>query len=342
MKKNMYLCTFLITIHGWRMCNKTKNHRIQILRAFAIIAVVMIHTSPPAAGQVIFRPFINFGVATFLFLSGYLTKIDNNDWMGFYKKRIIRVFIPYVIWTTIYCILRKYWTPQEFLYRFLTAKAAAPLYYIFVYFQFVLLTPFLGKLAKSRFQWVGWLIAPIAVLVFKYYWLITGTKVPHLMSLFWDVSCLGWFIYYYLGLMLGNGIIKKNFVFTKLFYLYAVSIVINMVESYWWLKMGETNCGTQLKLSSFVTSTIFVLIAYTYIRSDKYSIDNSFVRMIGDYSFGIYLCHIMFMMFLSHVPYYKDLPFLINSSIVLLVSLGFVYIGHRVLGPKFSRWLGLV
>lgn len=61
------------------MQNRIKNHRIQILRAFAIIAVVMIHTSPPAAGQVIFRPFINFGVATFLFLSGYLTKIDNND-----------------------------------------------------------------------------------------------------------------------------------------------------------------------------------------------------------------------------------------------------------------------
>ena len=58
----------------------TRNNMIQVFRALSIIAVVMIHTTPPGEWQVIFRPFLNFAVATFLFLSGYLTKIENDDW----------------------------------------------------------------------------------------------------------------------------------------------------------------------------------------------------------------------------------------------------------------------
>ena len=84
---------------------KTRNNMIQIFRALSIIAVVMIHTTPLGAWQVFCRPFINFSVATFLFLSGYLTKIENDNWYVFCKKRIIRVIIPYIIWTILYTVL---------------------------------------------------------------------------------------------------------------------------------------------------------------------------------------------------------------------------------------------
>ena len=83
---------------------KTKSDLIQIFRAFAIIAVVMIHTTPMGKYQVFCRPFINFSVATFLFISGYLTKIDTNNWSTFYRKRITRVLFPYIFWTIIYTL----------------------------------------------------------------------------------------------------------------------------------------------------------------------------------------------------------------------------------------------
>ena len=53
------------------MANLTKNTKIQVLRAMAIVSVVIIHT----CGSVYIRPFVNFCVALFIFLSGYLTKI---------------------------------------------------------------------------------------------------------------------------------------------------------------------------------------------------------------------------------------------------------------------------
>ena len=45
-------------------------------------------------------------VAMFVFLSGYLTKMENSDWKSFYKKRILRVLIPYVIWSTLYLLVK--------------------------------------------------------------------------------------------------------------------------------------------------------------------------------------------------------------------------------------------
>ena len=44
-----------------------KDEKIQVLRAIAIIAVVMIHTCPYGLEQVVCRPFLNFAVPLFLF-----------------------------------------------------------------------------------------------------------------------------------------------------------------------------------------------------------------------------------------------------------------------------------
>ena len=42
---------------------------MEIIRGLAIIAVVLIHTSPNGMTQVFARPFINFGVGMFCFLA---------------------------------------------------------------------------------------------------------------------------------------------------------------------------------------------------------------------------------------------------------------------------------
>lgn len=80
------------------------NRDIQIFPAIAVIAVVMIYATPADQWQVFCKPFINFAVATFIFLSGYLTKADNENWLKFYVRRITHVLVPYFIWTVIYSI----------------------------------------------------------------------------------------------------------------------------------------------------------------------------------------------------------------------------------------------
>lgn len=317
-----------------------RNNTVQVFRAISIIAVVMIHTTPSGYWQLCCRPFINFAVATFLFLSGYLTKVDNDDWWQLYKKRIIRVIIPYVIWTVLYTIASH--QIDRLPINLLTGKACKIMYYIFVYIQFVILTPFLGKLAKSRYQFIGWLVAPISMIIFSYYWLWTGTDLNPNIYLLWKNSCLGWFTFYYLGLILGNRIIEKHYSQKVLVVLYMFSIILQFAEGYGWMMLGRTHCGTQLKLTTFLTSSLFLLIAYNIIHSGRFDIKNRFLRMLGDYSFGIFLCHIMVKSVLdSFVPYYKAIPYPITSAIVVLLSFGCCYIGSKVCGERASRWFGL-
>lgn len=296
----------------------------------------MIHMTPSGMYQVFCRPFINYAVATFLFLSGFLTKIDNDNWISFYKKRIKRVLIPYLIWTVLYTLSSK--NIGKLPNNLITAKAAAPLYYIFVYIQFVLLTPLMGKLAKSKYCHLGWLIAPVSVIVFKYYWLLTGTQLNSYINLIWVDSCLGWFTFYYLGLLLGNGIIKKEYSLKVLMIFYLVSILIQMAEGYGWLLLGEVNCGSQVKLSSYLTSTLFLLMIYSILQKGcEYR--NSLLRVIGDYSFGIYLCHIMV---LKYVIILNIVPYPLNAVIIVLLSLLICIIVDIFCGDKVCKGLGFI
>lgn len=320
----------------------TRNNMIQVFRALSIIAVVMIHTTPLGEWQIFCRPFINFSVATFLFLSGYLTRIENDNWYAFCKKRIVRVIIPYVIWTVVYTLphILSGGSILLLVKNLITAKSAAIMYYILVYIQFVLLTPLLGKLAKSKYRYLGWFVAPIATLFFKYYGLLTGYEYNEYVSLFWSNACLGWFTYYYLGLLLGNKIIKPNYSLKLLVWLYFVSILLQMLEGYGWFLLGNGNYGTQLKFTSFITSTIFLLIVYNILNKPNIDINSRFLRSLGDYSFGIYLCHIMIIMILGHMHYNAIFPYPLTSVIVILISWVFCYIGNRVLGNRISGWIG--
>ena len=164
------------------------------------------------------------------------------------------------------------------------------------------------------------------------------------ISIIWDISCLGWFTFYYLGLLLGNNIIKKQFNIKKLFILYGLSIFIQILEGYGWYKLGENNCGTQLKYSSLITSTIFILICYYYLNRDvliKNNRVNKSLISIGNYSFGIYLIHPLIISLLSLIKIWAKIPFGINSLIILIISFLCVVLLKLILRKKISKWLGL-
>ena len=78
-----------------------------MFRAIAIIAVVMIHTTPAGQWQVFCKRFINFAVATFIFLSGYLTKADNENWLKFYIRRITLKLSP-ILSSSIFMLITYY------------------------------------------------------------------------------------------------------------------------------------------------------------------------------------------------------------------------------------------
>ena len=301
----------------------------------------MIHTTPAGEMQVICKPFINFAVATFVFLSGYLTKADNDNWLAFYHRRITRVLVPYFIWTVIYSIQDIQSEGLSLLVKnLLCANATTTLYYIFVYIQFVLLTPLLGKLAKSRFRHLGWIIAPLSVVLFKYIPAFGDIHLGKHVELLWSDACLGWFTFYYLGLILGNKILSPKFNLRNLVFLYCMSLLLQMGEGYLWFTVDPAGCGSQLKLTSILSSSIFMLIIYS-VLSSNHGTKCRLLSTIGDYSFGIYLVHMMILKALEPMTLYSAIPYPVTSLILLIISFIFCNVFTAVTGKRVGRWLGL-
>ena len=316
-----------------------RNDVIQWFRAIAIIAVIIAHTCPAGMWTVVVRPVVNICVPVFLFLSGYLTKVDGRDWGAFYKKRIVRVIIPYLIWTVIYTIDQG--NLAKLPNNILMASSASHMYYILVYIQFVLLTPALAALAKSKYHYLGWFAAPVFLIFYKYIPLMGGYRITGYANMVCWNMCLGWFTFYYLGIMLGNRIIEKQYSLRMLILLYIASILLQMGETHAWLHAGVSNPGGVLKISGLLTGTLFSLIVYTVLQQGRFEVKSRFMLLLGEYSFGIYLCHVLFRHLLKLTPFYMTVPFIVNAVLVLALSLGLCYLGNRLLGERISRWLGL-
>lgn len=316
-----------------------KDEKIQVIRAIAIFAVVMIHTCPYGLEQVVCRPFLNFAVPLFLFLSAYLTKEQLDSWIPLYKRRIFRVFVPYIIWTIIYTLPSSGIFP--YVYNLITTKSCYTLYYIFVYIQLILLTPLLFKLAKSPYSWIGWLVAPISIFAFKYTGYIWGIELNSKISILWSISFLGWFPFYYMGIYLKG---KESTLLSNaklISILLFVSVLLQWGEGYFLLKQGVGNCGSAVKLTSLLTNSLFILLFWIVLQKENIKINLPLLVLIGNYSFGIYLLHPLVLKLIHRWDFYCNIPFVLNSALVLIISLIICYFVSKVFGPKVIQWFGI-
>ena len=318
--------------------SENKSAKIQVLRGLAIIVVVFIHITPGGMTQVIFRPFLNIAVGLFLFLSGMLS--DAKRWKP--MKRLIKILIPYTIWTFAYTLTLSYKYPdriiRNYLHHLLFGNSAAIMYYVFVYCEFTLLIPLIDKLARSRYKYFGFIISPIEIVCIRLIPIVYGIQVNKYISTIASLSCLGWFTYFYLGYLLGNNYISVKTKTRTIASLWAISLLLQMLEGYWYLSMGIANCGTQLKLSAVLSGSLFCILAFRYVESDC-SIKPALLMTLGNYSFGIYFSHLFIKKLLSVIPGYTDHVFYPLSAIILvMISLLVVMAGHKILG-RFAKYI---
>ncbi len=75
-----------------------KDAYLQAVRGAAICAMVAIHVLPQEEWAVAVRPLLNFCVASFIFLSGYLTPRDKTaNLLLLYKRRMEKTAVPYAL-----------------------------------------------------------------------------------------------------------------------------------------------------------------------------------------------------------------------------------------------------
>lgn len=317
---------------------------IQAVRGLAIAAVVLIHCLPQEAASVAMRPLLNFSVAAFVFLSGYLTPREKAaDSGAFLRRRVGKIAAPYVAWTAIYLVARGALAPMAVLEAFVFGGGSAQLYYLIVYLQLVLLTPWLFRLLdRPAARAALYSITPLTLYA-RYALSAAGLSLPI------QAFCGSWLVFYLLGLewrdrvepwLRDRGVCARHALVAL-----AVCLALQEAEGFGWFFAGNYDLATtQLKVTSMLSSACACALVAFLAGSVRQRLASykPLVRL-GDLSFGVYLCHMAVLMVIRKcfelLGFVGVLVSLVLWFVVLVISCAIIVSCRRVL-PKYV--LGLV
>lgn len=297
------------------------NKELQILRGFALCAVVGIHTLSIGIkntelgtwGNWLFElihTLLQFAVPCFIFISAMLLSYTLKDAklniLRFYKKKIVKVVIPYILWTLIYLIpqMMKGWIPfdrllsfESWLYWLTRGKAYDHLYFMSVIIQLYITAPlFIGfirgiiKYAKKYSMIMTILIAICGQVALYYFNKIYITKIftqsaTLLISYFCIIIVAIWIGFQYEQFI--DLLNKRRNIVLILFGISAAIYIYFMVRRVTGEKLNSMLYQFAWYGYTFMASITLLMVSHD-IKTHRLS---KYLVWIGKYSFGIYLIH---------------------------------------------------
>ncbi|MDZ8028113.1 MAG: acyltransferase [Nostoc sp. DedQUE11] len=346
-----------------------KDLSFQAFRGIAIVAVVAIHASNTGKlfinGEffslnyelsLVLRQFINYGVAAFIFISGFFAPTNYfstvSDYFIFYKKRLTRLLIPYLFWCFLIILFFKStydWNLYKIFIYIITGRVQGPYYFVIVLTQLIILTPFMISSVNSRAKSILWLsLTPLSILVLYFLQLYFNYEI----NFPWNVISFSlWTTFYYFGILARTQQKIINFCKNQIgivIFLYIASILFSITESLylWRVLESESLAGSQVKISSILCSFCLILL-FLGLRK---IIDNwpKLLVVLGEFSFGIYLIHMLVLeginTLISRIQIIYNLNLLCIFSatlITIFVCYIIIYITRKFIGIELSqKYLG--
>lgn len=289
------------------------------LRAFATIAVILLHVSAPVVSRYgvvsnrdwwlanVIDSSARFCVPVFLMLTGALILPRTYEIADFLKKRFSRIVLPFVFWSFVY-ILYNLSTKRlgasldavglsKYILIQLKNGASYHLWYIYMICGIYLFIPIVSKWivnsTKNEISYyiVIWFIAILINLPF-----LIGIK-PKL-----DLSYFSGFLGYpILGYLLTIRFTDKRVKFVFLL-LFLAGILVTVLGTYLVTKHnGRFDGGFYSFLSPNVIITSIGLFLFLKHSDFKNGWFTNVRRFISKYSYGIYLSHVFVITLLSKI-----------------------------------------
>ena len=143
----------------------------------------------------------------------------------------------------------------------------------------------------------------------------------------WNANnCFVWTSYYYIGLAICNKpelrIKISEMTWTKITIVYVGIYIINILEGNYWFNIGNFDMATsQIRISSNLLSMVYIVMAVKYLNKQRKSPTyNKYLIMIGDYSYGIYLSHMLILSGLEYICRITNFDINTVGLIVLCIS----------------------
>lgn len=330
------------------MTAKPKEQYYQMFRGIAIILVILIHcftgfgyssSSLDYHIYIFLRSAFGIAVPLFFAMSGYFSAGENR------KSKIfdMRLILPFIVWSVLYQIIFGRWLDLltvKGVVKLITGQSAPHLYFVFVLIQIRILLPFIKKTNKKI---LGPAVVALSLLWYCLYYMSNILHIIRIPGPFGLTDFFpAWIIYWYIGYRCKDSEALKKIKTIWVLMLAVLMLMITVAETYYFAHLSQTIDGinpvSQIKLSNLLFCCLVCVLVFK-LRTDD--MEKNLVTIIGDYSYGIYYIHFMFIMimnkyFLPSQNYSLLLIWFVQLGLTLSLSVVIIKIIKIIFGKKVA------
>ena len=338
---------------------------LDTLRGFATLSVIIVHVTTPVLKMMYGRNMefwwigniidscVRFVIPVFLMLSGATMLGKEYSLMEFYKKRWMRVLVPFLFWMVAYWIFR--WSmlmpkeqPKELhsilqwaVDLFFKQGISKHLWYIYMILCIYLFVPFMGKAIRR--------LSDSTILYLLMGWiLLNQAQITGLISLAsWPpfAQKLYGYLMYSGFLVLGYSLFKMRTPSNKIRYwaiiVFLLTIIVSAVATYFLSRQAhklDTTMYGSLTLNTMLQSAALFILLKDFTFTNR--ILNWTISTMSNYSYGIYLVHIMVIdtFFRNGIFWTMAYPLISLPVVVMLTlitSLGIIFLLRKIPFGKY-------
>ncbi len=279
------------------------------LRAISIVSVVVLHVSALIVIDFnsdaswwtanVYNSLSRFCVPVFVMITGaLLLNPESENWKLFYRKRFLRVVLPFVFWSIVYLAYKfyiKYPSPEldsvrkvcTWIFFRIATGTSFHFWYIYLLICLYAIIPFLSRIVR---------IATMnQLLTFLALWFIL-IGINEVAALFSKKLYLNYFPGYIGYLILGFVLSKHPLpaiIRYRMTWLFVFGIIVTITGTYYFSTLrGNFNVTLYEYLTMNVCmQAIGVFMFFHSITRSQYL--NKVIQWLSMYSYGIYLVHIL-------------------------------------------------
>ena len=290
---------------------------IDILRIFAFVFIVMLHTLNRQYGLTVWMSgyaVISIGVNLFIMISGYLLLDRTETVKEFFRKRFFSILPLFIIFNIVYIYF--------YNHSFITIKkiSAPHFWYIYMILGLYLLTPWLRKVLQyaekeTFYVVVLWFLCNV---LNPYMQFFKFPKIP-----FSHFPITGFIGYYILGYYLKKYRYKlEKIPFICVIGVYITGFFISVISTKYVLVTTGNRISDFFDKNSL--GTFFMSISF-FVFWIKFNFKNrnKVIRMISDSTYFAYLIHIIILHYVIKIS--DEMIFKSVATIIVSIITGILY-----------------
>ena len=290
---------------------------IDILRIFAFVFIVMLHTLNRQYGLTVWMSgyaVISIGVNLFIMISGYLLLDRTETVKEFFRKRFFSILPLFIIFNIIYIYF--------YNHSFITIKkiSAPHFWYIYMILGLYLLTPWLRKVLQyaekeTFYVVILWFLCNV---LNPYMQFFRFPKIP-----FSHFPITGFIGYYILGYYLKKYRYKlEKIPFICVIGVYITGFLISVLSTKYVLVTTGNRISDFFDKNSLGTFFMSVSFFIFWIKFN-FKNRNKVIRMISDSTYFAYLIHIIILHYVIKIS--DEMIFKSVATIIVSIITGILY-----------------